>query len=303
MRYFTQSELRTWRRCRRKWWLGTYRRLQLDPSLSKPGAASQGTLVHGALERLYTPGGNWETYLQDQHDYALQLWEETSEEYKTWIKQLELAHVMVEGYIEWLAESGADEQIKVLAPEQKVAVNLTEDIGLMGKLDQIIHDAFDDSIGFLDFKTVGEFTTIPKNAQRDEQFLHYSLILKMKSPESRPAGGIWRMLKKSKRTARATPPFYAEHRYRFNKHQLDSYYRRVWQIITEITDATAALEAGADPLAIMYPMPMNDCSWSCDFKDVCTMFDNGDRVEQFIEDWYVEGDPLSRYAESSEGEG
>lgn len=307
IRYFTQSELKTWRECRRKWWLGTYRRLKLIPELERTSAAGLGTLVHNAMEALYSPGGDWRAALAAAEDHAQTLWGEDAEHpdeerLAAWAKQLDLATIMVEGYTEWLEEDGADEYLTLVEAEARVEVFFAQilgtDVWLLGKLDQLVEDAFDDTLGFLDFKTVGSVKEIPKRAPRDEQFLHYSLLMRLRDPKGRPpAGGIWRQLRKVKRTARSNPPFYAEHRYRFNRHQLDAYYRRVHFLITEILAATAQLDAGEDPLYIMPPTPTGDCDWKCEFKDVCPMFDNGDRVEDFINEWYREGNPLERYSE------
>lgn len=300
MRYFTQSELKTWRRCKRKWWLGTYRRLKLDPTLTKPGAASQGTLVHASLEGLYTTG-DWEEPLTEALSHAQTIWAEQPERLEKYEKMVELAYIMVEGYIDWLAESGADQHFTLIDVERKVAVPLPghENVGLMGKLDQLIHDDFFDQIAFLDFKSVGGLDDIPKKAERDEQFLHYTTLLRLRDPETKPTAGVWRMLRKVKRTARATPPFYGEHRYHFNRHQLDSYYARMTVVINEILHAEQLLAASLPSMhhILMYPTPDRDCDYFCEFKDICPMFDNGDRVEQLIEDWYVEGDPLERYSE------
>jgi hypothetical protein len=39
-----------------------------------------------------------------------------------------------------------------------------------------------------------------------------------------------------------------------------------------------------------------DCSWDCDFFNICGMFDDGSRVEDAIADLFEERDPMQRYA-------
>jgi len=307
IRWFTQSELKTWRECKRKWWLGTFRRLQLRPEFESQGAASVGTLVHAGMEARYS-GLDWREPLSGAESAAVEMWEEADpERLAKFRKNHVLATIMLEGYDEWLAEEGADQFIKVIAPEQTVMVPfakiLGRQTGLLGKLDQLIEDSYDESLGFIDFKTVQSVKVIPKKAPRDEQFLHYSLLLRTAEPDRRPMGGIWRMLRKVKRTASATPPFYDEYRYRFNKHQLNAYFTRVHHLIGEILAAEAELQKGADPLVIMPPTPNESCDWKCEFKDVCPMFDNGDRVEDYVEEWYTLGNPLRRYNEKEEETG
>lgn len=308
-RYFTQSELKTWRRCRRKWWLSQWRRLQYKPEFDTASAASLGSLVHTGLEALYTDDMDWRAVLADEKAKAEEIWAERPDDLAAWLKQYELAEIMIEGYEEWLAEDGADQWVETIGLEEKVEVKIgsvrrvkprreTIDIWLLGKLDRRIRDLYDDTEGYIDFKTVGSLHEIPKRAPRDEQFLHYSLLQRLRDPEHRPPpGGIWRQLRKVKRTARANPPFYGEYRYRFNRQQLDSYERRVRFLIDEIMSFERRLELGEDPLDIMPPTPTRDCDWDCEFKNVCPMFDNGDRVEDYVADWYTEGDPLARYAE------
>src|SRR5690554_1638669 len=55
MRRFTNSELTTFMRCRREWYLGYYRKL--SPKTFNPaGPLATGSRVHEALEAIYTPG-------------------------------------------------------------------------------------------------------------------------------------------------------------------------------------------------------------------------------------------------------
>ena len=44
-----------------------------------------------------------------------------------------------------------------------------------------------------------------------------------------------------------------------------------------------------------YPNPTRDCSWDCEFFDVCGMFDDGARVEAAINELFEERDPHERY--------
>ena len=302
-RFMTNSELKLWRECRRKWWLSQWRRLRIKPELEDLSQAGLGTLVHRGLEALGTPGGDWRAVLAAAEAEAVAMWEETNPtRLADWRKKhLELATIMIEGYEEWLEEEGADQWIEVVAAEERVEAFLFEvdgiEVWLLGKIDQRIRDLYDNTEGFLDFKTVGSLGDIPKRAAVDEQFLHYTLLLMLRDrlTATTMRGGIWRMLRKVKRTARSNPPFYGEHRYRFNTEQLRSYRQRVEFLAEEILQTEAALRNGADPLRILPPTPTGDCNWKCEFRQVCPMFDNGDRVEDFIADWYDEGNPLERY--------
>jgi hypothetical protein len=45
----------------------------------------------------------------------------------------------------------------------------------------------------------------------------------------------------------------------------------------------------------MYPSPNMDCTWSCPFFSVCSMFDDSSDVERMLEYRYKKYDPLDRY--------
>lgn len=281
-RYITNSELNCYRECKRKWWLTWYRKLKLNPEYAKPSAATLGSAVHGALEALYK-GEDWDAVLTALQDDS----EETS-------KQLDLARVMVGGYIEWLEETGADSNIEFLANEEQIEVPHPDlPVTLMGKLDARIRILEPEGFGFLDFKTVGNLSDIPALADLNDQFKHYSLLMKLRDPDSRFSGGIWRMLRKVGRSARAKPPFYGEFTKLYNEHQLSSYDRQMRGLIVSILRDERILEGGkADPLTVVPPTPHRDCNWKCEFRTVCPMFDDGSRVEEFIEDYYVTINPL-----------
>lgn len=280
-RYITQSELSTYRECKRKWWLGWFRKIKLDPSLYTPNAASLGTSVHIALESLYK-GEDWEAILT-----ALQGVSEESD------KQVDLARIMIEGYLEWLEESGADSNIEVLAQEEQIEAPLHDlPVTLMGKLDQRIRIIEPEGFGFLDFKTVQNFTDLPKMAELNDQFKHYSLLMKLRDPDSPFRGGIWRMLRKVKRTATAKPPFYGEFAKLYNDHQIASYEIQMRGLIANILRDESQLNGGKEHLEVVPPTPHRDCTWKCEYFQICPMFDDGSRVEDFVNEYYVTLDPL-----------
>lgn len=294
-RPYTQSEIQTFRRCKRKWWLAWHRGLRLNPELDAPNAASLGTLVHVGLETLRAKG-DWRAVLEERLETAQEIYELQPEKLAKFTKQYELAVIMIEGYIEWLEETGADEGIEFIAMERKVEVEV-RGVKLKGKLDALIRDQHG-RIMFLDDKTVGSMDEIPEKAPRDQQFLHYDLLLRHAFPDEPQAnGGVWNMLRKVKRTARATPPFYGRHEYFFNVHQQGNYYAQLLQTIAEIEEHEHALQEGVvqSPSNLMYPTTGRDCAYFCPFNTICPMFDDGSRIEELISDMYIEANPLDRY--------
>ena len=318
VRRFSNSEIQTFKRCRRKWYLGWYRRLRLrrqDPV----GALATGNRVHRALEAWYVPEGDNPTDPRTALEAAIASdWEACKQAYaeigqepppelvKEFNENTALERAMVEGYMEWLIETGVDSGLRVVAPETYLEVPLEVagsdvDVLLIGKLDVRMVREYDGARLFMDHKTTLSLTEPLKTIRLDEQMLHYHVLEWLSDVEGgRCDGALYNMLRKVKRSARAKPPFYDRVEVRHNKHELESFRRRLIGVIKTMLDVIARLEANEDPHVVVYPSPTRDCSWSCDFLPVCTMFDDGSRVDAMLEQYYVQEDPLSHYKRNEE---
>jgi PD-(D/E)XK nuclease superfamily len=295
----TNSEMTTWRRCRRKWYFSSYRRLRHRDE--KPtGALSLGNLVHDALSVVYQVGGKSDPLARlDELTEAKVLehpWHEDDIR-----KEGELAKIMVEGYVQWLEETGADQNIRVLAPESMVEVELAPGINLLSKLDARVERHTDPGRMALEFKTVQDFTRPLPTLQIDTQLLTEHLVefLSLQErgetdPAHRARGVLYRMLRKVKRTAAAKPPFYAEEAVDHNVEELRNHWRHVMAIANDILDAHRRLDAGESHHTVAYPSPKQDCSWDCPFLAPCKLANSGD-MEAYIAEKYEEADPLERY--------
>lgn len=438
----TQSELKTYKRCKRQWWLSYYRRLGLR-AVDVAGPSAVGTKVHNALERYYAYG---EDPLV-QVDFLVEQDVVAYPEMETAIREDgSLCRIMLEGYLEWLAETGIDSDLEVLSTEETLEVFFAEIHGqyvtLLGKLDMRVRRRSDNARLFLDHKTVPDLTTPTKTLHLDEQMFHYMLLERLSlaekqakgtvyvpsaahlsgngpgtqstasmavpamreanpsdgymvgppqgrgsheqhasqsagdalrvpfqsaqqgedghvqsgaSPENQRSseeagpinagvvggieveelrsaqeavglvhpgaarshrsehqpssdpfewvdGGLYNMLRKVKRTARAKPPFFAREEVRHNVHELRSYWKRVYGMVSDIITTKMVLDTGGDPLVACYPTPRKDCSWDCDFFAVCGMFDDGSDVEPLLADIFTEIDPHQRYADKPAGD-
>lgn len=318
VRRFSNSEIQTFKRCRRKWYLGWYRRLRLrnqDPV----GALAIGNRVHRALEAWYVPEGDNPTDPRTALEAAIASdWEACKQAYaeigqepppelvKEFNENTALERAMVEGYMEWLIETGVDSGLRVVAPETYLEAPLevpgsNVDVLLIGKLDVRMVREYDGARLFMDHKTTLSLTEPLKTIRLDEQMLHYHVLEWLSDVEGgRCDGALYNMLRKVKRSARAKPPFYDRVEVRHNKHELESFRRRLVGVIKTMLDVIARLEANEDPHVVVYPSPARDCSWSCDFLPVCTMFDDGSRVDAMLEQYYVQEDPLSHYKRNEE---
>lgn len=210
----------------------------------------------------------------------------------------ELERRMIEGYLEWVAETGVDAELEVLGAERYVEVTVeVEGVGpvkLIGKLDALVRSLVTGQLLMLDHKTVGSFS-IPE-LSLNQQMLHYHFILKLLEANQPTAeGGLYNMLRKVKRTRASKPPYYERRVIHHNEHELRAYSAKVVGTIGDIVETERKLTAGVSHQVAAYPTPSRDCHWKCAFFKVCRMFDDGSRVEAALENLYEVRDPLSYY--------
>jgi hypothetical protein len=309
-RPLSNSEMGTLLRCKRKWWLAYYRGLT-PAAYEVTGPRQLGTRIHYALEVYYTPDAEGklnpsraEAALEETIKQDLDAFPEAKDDVE---KEADLARAMLTGYFEWLAETGADEGLVVLAQERKVRVAGPDGYPLIAKLDLQVQRSSDNARLFLDHKTVGDLTSPVKTLAIDQQMLFYHLLDFLEALQAgtseRVDGALYNMLRKVKRTARANPPFYGRVEVRHNDAELRSMWKRVSYAVRQIAELTAALDAGGDPNFVVPPTPHSNCSWDCDFFPVCPMFDDGSHAEALIEAHYNVRDPLARYNDPPKGDG
>ena len=324
----SNSELQTFKRCRRKWWLGWYRRLMLQTE-DFTSVRATGTRVHRALSYWYVPDGekrvdprdalervivdDWTKVArlaQERHTSDDQLGELAVE----FAQATNLERAMVEGYVQWLEETGADADLRITASETPLVVDQVVDMGgdyhheqreiqFIGLLDVRATRVTDKVNLFIDHKTVGDLTAPVVTLPQNEQMLHYHLMefLSLEDSDVRCDGALYNMLRRVKRSARAKPPFYDRIEVRHNKFELESYRRRALAATREILVAIDRLERGEEHFDVVYPTPTPECRWSCDFFAVCNLFDDGSRgVNDMVNALYRTTNPLERYRKQVE---
>lgn len=295
-RFITQSELKDYRRCKRAWHLKWNRRLRKKEF--RPSALSQGTYFHLGMENRHDSDPEaWRHAI----DAAVEADRERCDElfHKDMDKQHKLAMVMVEGMIEWAEAEGLDVGITVLESEREVCVDLG-DYSLMGKWDEYVLNEETGETGYRDYKTAPNFSLF-KLASQDEQFLVYE-VLRRANGESASGWGQWVVARKVLRTAAAKPPFYDKHTRRFNDHQVDGMRNRIHGLWQEMERDRRNIADGHDPLVVVPPTPTWECP-RCPYFTVCSMHDDGSRVEEAIEATYDVKDPNERYKQRAAAQG
>ncbi len=293
----SNSEIQTFKDCRRKWWLSYYRRLQ-PRQKDMTGALALGSRIHKALETYYAEG----VPLLEAHaklietDRAL-----LHAEFRDTLDldtEAELGRLMLEGYLDWVAEEGIDAELEFVSSEERISMPLFDgQVELQGKLDMRVKRKGDGVRMFRDFKTVGgSFADFTRMSHMNEQIMTYMVLEASKANEKeRCDGGIFTMLKKVKRTATAKPPFYQQIEVRHNVFTLRSFWARLHGVISDLLHVRRSLDQGVDPNLVAYPRPSRDCNWKCQFFTVCHMIDDGSAAEQAISELYEVADPYAYY--------
>lgn len=305
-RYVSNSELQTFKRCRRKWWLAWHR--GLHPRHESPvGPRQVGDRGHRALKSHYRPEGPADLLAALEAEIVLDRSALSPTTDGDVLKQFEseadLERIILEGYLAWLAETGADAELEIIAPETYLEAHLPEldflgmRVAVIGKLDVRVRRRSDGVRLFIDHKFVGDLRAATLMLTLDEQMLHYHLLEELNRAEGEPrtGGALYNMLRRVKRTQRATPPFYQRVEVRHNDRELASYRERVNGEIKDIIATGARLDNGTPHNAVAYPRPTRDCAWDCPFLAVCPMFDDGSRAEDMLAQYFVKSDPLDYY--------
>ena len=300
----SNSELQTFKDCRRRWWLTYYRRLQ-PRNRDMTGALAFGSRIHAALDDHYAKGLNLIQAHSDLVEVDRKLLLENFQDTQQLDQEAEMGRIMLEGYEQWVEEEGIDAELEVISTEETIIAPLFNgEVELQGKLDMRVRRKADGVRMFRDFKTVGgSLSDFANLAPMNEQVLTYMLLESTKKDEAeRSEGGIFTMLKKVKRTANARPPFYDQIEIRHNVFTMRSFWNRIHGTISDLMNVRKALDTGAEHAFVAYPHPTRDCKWKCQFFAICPMFDDGSAVEQALSDSYEVADPYAYY-ESTDKKG
>lgn len=304
----SNSEIQTFKGCKRQWWLGYY--LGLKPKKAELiGPLPLGTRIHNALEAYYTTGEHAvEAYnrLQRIDNRKFQetddaQWQDRVDKFNS---ESELGRIMVEGYVEWAEETNVDAGVIITGVEKILSHHLEEipRVTLIGKIDAEVRRPLDGSRAVMDHKSAITFNPYYEFAHMSEQLKMYSMLEGLDPTDDSPLdGGIYNLLKKVKRTKTAKPPFYERIDVRFNKKTLDAFYVQTLGTVTDMMRVRDALDAGQDHRFVAYPKPQMDwhCG-KCPFFQVCPMLDDGSMAEEYLTDKFSQVDPNARYGDESE---
>lgn len=294
-RRISNSELSTFKTCKRQWYLAYIRKLvprREDPT----GVAPIGTRIHAVLAEFYRPKSAVEKLAFNPIALHNQLVTEDlirhPEKADKINKEGDLSRIMLEGYFEWVEETGADEGLIVLGSEKKLEHEIVPGIVLQGKLDARVKREQGDAIMVIDHKSQANF-----EPPFTEQMKTYLLLNLLENPNERVDGAIYNILRRVKRSVTAKPPFYQRVEVRYNIHVMRDFYQRVIAEIEELTRLESAILSGRTELA--FPSPSASCSWRCQFYSICPLMDDKTaHAESVIDMVFEEGNPYQRYQDA-----
>lgn len=275
---FSNSEISTWRECRRRWMLTYYLSLvKKERDVRFP--LEVGNLVHGAFEVFYLNGGiHSPTSEHLAREFLVEkraedLAECIGEYHDTIIKAHKAADACLTSYLHWLDETGADLNIRILGSEDKIEMDgPVPNTMLNGRIDLLAEDTRTGDIVVIDLKLVGSISEKIRMLHLDTQSKMYAILARKRF--GRPVRVAFRIVKINQRTAKTRGPQEEEYVIQLNEKQLDVYSQQLTGILSDVLDTTERLDAGEHHQVVAYPSPSDSCSWKCPFFSVCPMLDD-----------------------------
>ena len=305
----SNSEIQTLKDCPRKWWLTYYRELA-PRDVELTGARPIGTNVHTVLGDYYQLGVDPVENIKGLYAAQIEEAELAGRTAAALRKDADLALAMVQGYVDWIAETASDVDLELISTEQVLEYQLDpalvkgHEVWLRGKLDARFKRKSDGAALFMDHKTVQSISIMNQLLPMNEQMKFYHLLEYLCSHgEQWTDGALFNMLRKVKRTAAAKPPFYERSHVGHNQEVLRTTWERTISIVQRMIAIREELDAGVSHHMAVPPRPNNECTWKCDFFAVCPLFDDGSNVEGLLEERYHRIDPHERYDIIEKGTG
>jgi hypothetical protein len=286
------SELMCFRKCRRSWMHRYYLKLdkpggrEYPPSSS--GALEIGTVVDLAFREFYFSGTDMidaVRRIRDEHVAEVNAPNDGTWE---WDKKVySFALRMVEGYMEWLDETGADAGEITVGVELELSAHIPDtDVNLHVHIDRLIYDTTWDEWIIDDTKTVDTLAKA-ETFEIDDQLLTYAWVV-------REALGIdvrrlrHTMLRRVKRTGTAKPPFYGREAIEVNPDRLERHVQHLQGLANDLMFAVLSLNVSEDEHhRVAYPSPSRDCSWWCPAYSICVAHDDGSDINGLRDTLYI----------------
>lgn len=284
--WYRQSEVTAWQRCRRKWHfrygLGVVP-VSIGPRRPASGKRDAGSAAHIGIAAI-NEGKSLPEALSLVTDYVNELRairndEElpplTKEDDKAWWEIERLALAMTSNYVDW-TEEGNDAGVKFHAIEQawECVIEGTS-FGVFGMIDAALYDPLILGDVIRDNKSVATFGQTPEEV--DFQLRTYAWAW-WRLTGVLPKRAEHLMMKRVLGLNNAKPPFFERTPIRITQRILEVHEA---QLIARLKEIRSHRQLKADAPEL-WPNPTKDCSWDCDYRDLCPMVDDGSDWEDVL---------------------
>ena len=285
------SELSVLRRCKLKWyftfWLGF-----LSSKINKHFWL--GTLVHFALSEYHLGRTTDPAHLFNQVGKELIAAERIDPitvggeviEFDNVAEleiALELGTAMLEGYVDWHKQN---DDFDVIDTELGLYIQMQDyydrPFTMVARLDLVQENS--EGVRVRDFKTAADFRD-QKWIDQDQQFRRYPWMLRQAHPDwaSDVIGSEWVALRKMKESNRSKPPYFMRELIDLTEEDFVEVGHELRAEATDLFDLEAKLQEGGDVRQVIYPNPMERCTWDCDYSSngLCQAWRRGLDVTEF----------------------
>lgn len=287
----SHSDITQFQRCRRAWLWG-YVEDRNEPD-RLVGALALGTRVHAALEAWY---GGQVTHPVEMHDHlvhrdyaTLEASSPASWEIEQFYDDARVGRNCINAYMDWLAETGEDQDLEVQAVESTIEVPFLDGrVLLRAKVDVTFRRITTGGLVQRDFKTTGRALSVARaELERSYQLRMYDLIQSLLTPAEIVEGGEYAIIKKATKRQRGKPeverfavPGLVRQRDMTREH-LEGICLDMLRLLAEM---------GTEPTErLFYPTPAESCSW-CQFRHPCMIYqDNPEAGQQMLDVEFSKG--------------
>lgn len=263
--------------CRRKWLFNYLRRLELARGGNDPTPnLSQGSILHTAHELFWKEAVPMlDTIIRIEREVHARL-DAGVPMSEQWIKVFKYLRPMAQGYQEWV-ETGVFMNETVVAVEMQMSVEWYPGVNITGKIDRLVQDNFTGELILKDLKSVQSFTATLAHSRA---LLTYAVLLRKYGYTV--SAVTTEQVKKVLRDGKAKPPFFeVAPPMHITTEMLDQHEAYLTVVIDEMLALRAQYDVG--DISRLYPNPVDDCNWKCEFLPVCTAMTAGDNYEHIIE--------------------